>query len=123
MKYSSLLWGVVMYALMYLLWSTFLTYGFTAGYAPRFVTLAFLVALALFGARSLGFKSWHDILPYSFAWMLSIALLDIICVVPFTGWQLFYDWNLWVGYGLIVCVPLLAPLIRKERGSVYGHDA
>lgn len=124
MNYSSLSWGVIIYALMYLLWSVFAIYGFTAGYAPRFIGLGALVLLALIAGRSLKFHSWHDILPYSLFWLGSVVVLDIICTVPFTGWTLFYDWNLWVGYGLIVCVPLLAPLTRIVPATPsYSHDA
>src|SRR3989338_1984514 len=63
-------WGVVIYAVMFLLWSAFVTYGFVEGMAPRILGLVILVALAITAGRSLKANSWHDIIPYSICWGL-----------------------------------------------------
>lgn len=104
--------GVTIYAIMYLLWSGFMLYGFTEGIAPRIAALAVLVGLALAAGRSLHLDMWKDILPYSLAWTAIVAVLDVLFTVPFTGWALFSDWNLWVGYSLILLVPLFAPRLK-----------
>ncbi len=114
MKYSAFVsWGIVMYAIMFLLWSGFVVYGFVEGVAPRLVGLTVLIVLATVAGRSLRFHRWQDILPYSLSWVAVVAILDIILTVPFTGWALFSDWNIWVGYALIAFVPLLAPLLNR----------
>ncbi len=127
MRYSALIsWGVVIYAVMFLLWSGFVVYGFVEGVLPRLVGLGILILLALIAGRSLRLHGWHDILPYSLSWVAVVAILDIILTVPFTGWALFSDWNIWVGYALIACVPLLAPLLERAwpRGALRErHDA
>src|SRR3990167_7992781 len=102
MKYSALAWGIVLYAIMFLLWSGFVLYGFAEGIAPRLTGLLVLIGLALLAGRALHYGSWRDILPYSIAWTVIVAILDMVFTVPFTGWALFSDWNIWVGYALIV---------------------
>jgi hypothetical protein len=121
MRYGALIsWGVVMYAIMFLLWSGFLMYGFVEGVAPRLTGLVVLIVLALTAGRSL------NILPYSLTWVVVVAILDIILTVPFTGWGLFSDWNIWVGYALIACVPLLSPLLKRawpRPSKLESHES
>ena len=100
-------WGVVIYAVMFLLWSAFVTYGFVEGMAPRILGLVILVALAITAGRSLKANSWHDIIPYSICWGLIMAVFDVFMSVPFAGWQIFSDWNVWLGYGVVALAPLL----------------
>ena len=113
MKYGALFgWGIVIYAIMSLLWSGLVIYGIAATSASLFIRLCALIVLATIAGRSLRFHSWKDILPYSIFWALMMAGLDAIYTVPFSGWALYTDWYLWVGYGLVAAVPLLAPLLR-----------
>jgi len=124
MKYSALLtWGIIMYAIMFLLWSGFTLYGFSDGALPRIIGLLVLVSIAIYAGRSLRFSAWRDILPYSIAWTIAVILLDVIFSVPFTGWGLFADWNVWVGYALIVFIPLFAPYTVKSHAPYPRHDA
>lgn len=124
MRYGALLgWGIVMYAIMFLLWSGFVLYGFVEGLLPRIVGLSVLIALALLAGRSLRFHLWRDILPYSIAWTIVVVVLDVVFTVPFTGWALFSDWNIWVGYAMILFVPLLAPYSTRFRVPVRSPDS
>ncbi len=116
MKYGALVgWGIVIYAIMYLTWSGFILYGFVEGLLPRLASLAVLIALATIAGRSLHLHTWKDVLPYSVAWVLTIALLDAIFSVPYSGWQLYADWNVWVGYCLVLLVPLFGPYTRPRH--------
>lgn len=118
MRYGKLLgWGIVIYAVMFLLWTGFVTYGFVEGIVPRILGLAFLIGLALIAGSSLRFHSWHDILPYSLTWAIMMALFDGIFSVPYAGWQLYFDWNVWFGYAVVAVAPLFAPYFRLERFS------
>ncbi len=118
MKYGALFgWGIVIYAVMFLLWSAFVTYGFVSGAAPRLVGLLILIALALLAGRSLGFASWRDILPYSFTWGVMMSLIDAVMSAPVTGWAMYADWNIWFGYSLVVLAPLFAPYIPRFLGK------
>jgi hypothetical protein len=119
---ARLSWGVVIYAIMFLLWNIFVLYGFVGGIYPRALGMLVLVTLALIAGRAILFASWRDILPYSVGWMVIAGIFDSIVSVPYTGWSIFLDWNLWVGYALIVCVPLFAPLShRSAPPSALGH--
>lgn len=112
MKYSSLFgWGIVIYAVIFLVWNGLLLYGVT-GNLSRITLLLTLVVLATIAGRSLRLSSPKDILSYSLAWMVIVALLDALFSVPSAGWQLYTDWNVWVGYLLVLTVPLLAPYTR-----------
>ena len=124
MKYGLLFgWGIGIYAVMFLLWSGFVTYGFVDGVAPRIVGLLVLLAVAVIAGRSLRAHSWRDILPYSVSWGIMMALLDMTFSVPLTGWQLYADWNVWVGYALVALFPLFALYPSFERFSRRSSES
>lgn len=110
-------WSIVIYAVMFLVWSAFVTYGFIAGWVPRVIGLLILIATALIAGRSLRASSWRDILPYSLSWGIMMAVLDGIMSVPFAGWQVYADWNVWFGYAVVALAPLLALYPQFERFS------
>ncbi len=119
MKYGLLFgWGIGIYATMFLLWSSFVTYGFINGAGPRVAGLIALLVISVCAGRSLRAHSWRDILPYSVSWGIMTALLDAVVSVPLTGWQLYADWNVWVGYLLVALLPLFSLYPRFER--FYG---
>jgi hypothetical protein len=101
-------WGIAIYAVMFLLWSAFVAYGFVDGYLPQIIGLIVLVGVMYRAGKSLPVSSWETALPYALGWLVIIGLLDILLSVPFAGWEIFADWNLWVSYALIAIVPLLA---------------
>ena len=118
MKVAVLAWGVVIYAIMFLTWNGLAIYGLSNGIIPRLFQLAVLIAVMTVAARTLRFTTWHDILPYSLSWAVIVALLDAVFAVPFGGWQIYQDWNIWVGYTLVAVLPLLAPYARR----IPGHE-
>jgi len=111
-------WGIAIYAVMYLLWSAFVTYGFVEGLVPRILGLLALIAVSIVAGKSLRATTWHDILPYSLSWGIMMALFDIIMSVPFAGWYIFADWNVWFGYGIVVLAPLLSLHPAFQRFSI-----
>ena len=113
-------WGVVIYAVMFLLWSAFVTYGFMFGWAPRIVGVLVLVTVAILAGRSLRVSSWHDILPYSLSWGMMMIILDGVMNVPLAGWQVFTDWGVWFGYSVVVLAPLLSLYPRFTRSPARG---
>jgi hypothetical protein len=115
MKYGALLgWGIGIYAVLSLVWSGFVIYNVAQGIVPRLVQLLVLVLLALIAGRSLRLNSWKDILPYSAFWALEAAALDAIYTVPFSGWALYGNYVVWLGYATLALIPLLGPLFRRE---------
>jgi hypothetical protein len=115
MKYGALFgWGIAIYAVLSLVWSGFVIYGFAQGMLPRLTEFVLLLALSFVAGRSLRFVSWKDVLPYSVTWGIEAVLLDAIYSVPFSGWTLYANPALWFGYAIVVCVPLLTTLFRRE---------
>lgn len=100
-------WGIIIYAVMFLLWSLFLTYGFVEGLVPRVVGLLALLFMTIVAGRSLRAGRWHDILPYSLCWGITMVIIDAVANVPYTGWGIFADWSIWFGYAVVVAGPLL----------------
>jgi hypothetical protein len=116
MKWGALFgWGIAIYAIITLSWNGLVIYQYSTGFAPRIFQLAVLIALSIIAGRSLKFSSWTDILPYSIFWAVMMGLLDFVYTVPFGGVQIYTDWNLWVGYALVVILPLFAPLTRFTK--------
>ena len=116
MKYIGVVgWGISIYAIMSLLWSGFITYGFVEGLAPRMVGLLVLIGLALMAGSSLRLYTWSDILPYAITWAVLMAILDGIFSVPYAGWQLYADLNVWFGYLVVLVAPLFAPYLTLVR--------
>ncbi len=104
---STLGWGVVLYALLALSWTGFTLYGLATSSFSLLLQLLILTLVATVAARSLNLPHWVDIVPYSFTWAGVAIALDVMYKVPFLGWLYFADWTLWVGYALIVIVPLI----------------
>ena len=122
MKLGSLLgWGIVIYAILSLAWSGFVTYGISSGIAGRVFEFVILLIICLIAGRALKFKMWKDILPYSIVWAIVVAGLDAIYSVPSQGWGFYSAWYVWAGYALVVVLPLFAPLTRvtKEPHGVW----
>lgn len=109
MRYGKLLgWGIAVYAVLSLVSSGLITYGFTGTLLARSLVLIVLVIVALIAGHALRLRSWKDILPYSLGWACLMIVLDAIFVVPLTGWELYQGWNAWFGYVLVAVVPLFA---------------
>lgn len=116
MKYGKLLgWGIVIYAVVFLAWTGFLTYGVVEGYTPFILNLVVLLAVTYIAGRTLHLPSWSDIMPYSIGWAIVVMILDTVFVVPFSGWTIYSDWHVWLGYALVVIVPLFTSTIAPWR--------
>jgi len=105
-------WGIVIYAIMYVASNALLIYGVSGGISGIIARLVILIVVALIAGRSLQLMSWKDILPYSFGWALIAIGLDAILTLPLSGAGMYSNWNIWIGYTLVVLLPLLAPSSR-----------
>ena len=114
MRYTSLLGGGIgIYAIAYLVWSVFVTYGFVTGLAPHIFGFLILLATLAIITHSLRLVSWAEILPYSLTWALVMIALDAVLSVPVYGWSMYADWNVWVGYAIVALVPLIVPKVWR----------
>ncbi len=123
MKYlSRLSWGIVIYAIMYLFSNALAIYGFAGGIPAIAERLVMLVIITTIAGRALRFNSWKDILPYAVLWTVTVLALDAVFTLPFSGVQMYANWNLWIGYALVMLLPLAAPLTRsrKDEGGMIS---
>lgn len=107
-------WGIVVYAILYLLVAALSLYSLYPSLVSRIVTVIVLTFMLLIAGISLRVTTVKDVLPYSLFWMLEVIALDAVFTVPFIGWQLYLDWNVWVGYVLVALVPLFCVLKLKQ---------
>ncbi len=115
-------WGIVIYALMYLLWSGLVLYGLSAGLLSLFIRLFALLSITTIAGMSMHFVNWRDLVPVSLAWAAIAAGMDGVFLVPFSGWALYANWSVWVGYTLIALIPLIAHMLLTRRiPSVASH--
>ncbi len=116
MKWGKLFgWGIAIYAAVFLAWSILVIHGFIEGLAPRALLAATLAAVLVVAGRDLRLHQWYDVLPYSIGWILIIIVFDLVCAVPVSGWEIWHDWNIWVGYLMVLLVPLLTVSPRKRH--------
>jgi hypothetical protein len=109
-------WGIVIYAVMYLLWSGLVMYGLSFGIVSLLIRVAVLAIVTTIAARALRLISRIDILPYSIGWAVIAVALDAVFLVPFSGWALYGEWGVWAGYILVAILPLLTlSLLRTPR--------
>jgi hypothetical protein len=110
-------WGIVIYSVLSLVWSGLALYGFSGSILARIVVLATLITVAAVATRALRLVTERDIAPYAIGWVIVAALLDAVFVVPSAGWGIYSNWNLWVGYILLFCVPFIVIAVSKKRST------
>jgi hypothetical protein len=110
-------WGIVIYAVVFLVWTGTGIYGFTQGVEPYIAELLALIIVCLWAGSELKFRTWKDIFPYSFGWAVIAVALDALYVVPLQGWGWYEQWATWISYALIALLPLLSVYLRKKTSS------
>ena len=107
MNYKKLFgYGILIYVALFVYWSALIAYGAEQGIISQIVSLIIIAALACFAGHKLETKSVNKIIRYSVGWTVIVALLDVLFTVPFTGWEVFNEWSVWVGYAIILLIPL-----------------
>ena len=110
-------WGIVIYAVMYLLWSGLVIYGLAAGVFSLVVRLIALAVITTIAGRAQRLTTWKDLVPFSIVWAVVAVILDAIFLVPFSGWSLYATWSVWVGYALVAIIPLFTSFWRPRAAS------
>lgn len=110
-------WGIVIYAVLYLAWSGLVIHGFSGMFLSRIVVIATLVTVATLATKSLRLMHERDVLPYAIGWVVLAACFDAVFAVPSAGWAMYSDWNVWVGYFLLLIVPLIVTAVSRKSVS------
>ena len=109
MNYKKLFgFGVLIWAVAYLVATAFVAYKMGESLLAQIVITLAVIAASCFCGWALELNSVKEILKYSASWLVIAFVLDLILTVPFTGWRIFYSWELWAGYLAILLVPLLS---------------
>ena len=106
---------------MYLFSNGLAVYGAAGGIPALIARLIMLVIITAIAGRALRFRSWKDILPYAIFWAFTVVVLDAVFTLPFSGIAMYSNRNLWVGYALVMLLPLAAPqmfVFRDDAGSI-----
>lgn len=108
-------WGVVIYAIMYLAWSGFVIYGFSLGIVSLIARFSILALITIIAARAMHLSDTKDLIGNALVWAAVAVGLDMVFLVPFSGWALFASWSVWAGYALIVVFPLAYTMLRNRK--------
>jgi len=116
MNYKKLFgYGVAVWATAYIVATVLMIYGLFDNVIAKAILVLIVASAAYLAGRNINSDSIISVLKYSVVWLIMALILDAIITVPFTGWGLFTQWNVWVGYAVILLVPLFA--IKKEISS------
>ncbi len=105
-------WGALIWVVMFV-WVTVIMFVFklTTGWFPYMLTWIATVLLAWLAATKSNLKNYGDSLFASVIWIATGLLLDWIITTKFNA-KIFSSWSLWVGYGLLLVVPLF--FVKKK---------
>jgi hypothetical protein len=118
MARSILGWGTVIYAVVYLVWAIIVVHGLSESIFARCAMLLTLLAVLAIATTSLRTLSKNDIYPLSFGWASVALFFDALLIAPISGFAIFAQWNVWVGYLLMLFIPHLVIRVRARR----SHD-
>ena len=108
MNYMKLVgFGALIWVVAYIIATAFVAYGMSEGLLVHGVIIVGVALAAFFAGRKVGASSAGEMLKYSFGWVVIGLVLDAALTVPFTGWDIYMSWGVWVGYLVVLLVPLL----------------
>jgi len=108
MNYKKLFgFGVMIWAVAYLIATAFVAYGAMDALWAKTVLILVVAVVVFLAGKNLKSASVMNALKYSASWVVIGLILDMILTVPFTGWEIFSTWDLWVSYALVLLLPLL----------------
>lgn len=109
MNYKKLIgFGVLIWAVAYVLAMAFYAYHVLGALWAKIILDIVVAVFAFFAACNLKKSSALKILAYSVVWVIIAFLLDLLLTVPYSGMGIYKTWDLWIGYALVLIVPLFA---------------
>lgn len=106
--------GAFIWVVAYIVATAFVAYSISEGLLMSSVMIVVVALAAFFVGRNVRVSSVGDMLKYSFGWVVVGLVLDAALTVPFTGWDIYMSWSLWVGYLAVLLVPLLSVKARPQ---------
>jgi hypothetical protein len=100
--------GVGIWLVAFVVASIFIALGRIDAIAAKLIVPLAVGVAAYFAGRMLKLQSYVEMLRHSALWVAIAIVLDALVTVPFAGWQIFAQWNVWLGLALVLTAPLLA---------------
>jgi hypothetical protein len=120
MKYKKIVGlGALIWGIAFITAAIFVAFSAIDTILAKIVVPFAVGVAAFFGGKMIDVELPKDILKYSIVWVVIGLLLDLVVTVPFTGWGIFAQWNVWLGYALILFAPLLGkrnPFMSQTPG-------
>ena len=116
MNYKKLIgFGILLWIIAFVIASVFVGAKAIDSIVAK-ITVPIVVGIAaFFVGKNLKLKSISETLKYSATWIVIGVLLDMAVTVPFTGWGIFAEWNVWLGYFFVLTAPLLATKLSSKN--------
>jgi cell division protein FtsW (lipid II flippase) len=96
--------------------SGFVAYEMQNSLLAKIVTLLAIAIVACFAGKCVRKDSATGIIKYSIGWVVIVFILNILICSRFVD-NFFSQWNVWVGYALILLIPLLSCKCCKKTES------
>ena len=120
MNYKKLIgFGALIWGTAFITMTAFVAYQM-GNYVLSTAILWIVVAIvAYLCGKNLQFVSRAQALKYSASWVAVGLIMDSIFTVPFTGWTIFSAWELWLGYILVLVVPLFTVKTQQTPQQTF----
>lgn len=105
--------GVLLWILMFVIVSAFIAFNIYQLKWMQIVTAIIAGVIAFLLAGSAKPNKVIIALGFGFCWVVIGVILDAVITMRFNA-EIFNSWSLWLGYALI----LLVPLLRVKKGEV-----
>ncbi len=117
MNYKKLIgFGLLIYTAAFLVMSGFVAYGAQNSLTAKIITLLVIAIATCHAGKSVKKDSAAGIKKYSIGWVVIVFILNVLICSRFVD-NFFSQWNVWVGYALILLIPLLPCKCCKKSES------
>ena len=104
--------GILIWVVAFAIASAFVAYNAIDTLIAKITVPVVVGIVTFFAGKNLKLKEPKEAVRYSIVWVVIGILLDTIFTVPFTGWGIFMQWNVWLSYILVFTLP---PAVTKLK--------
>lgn len=104
--------GILNWVIAFIVASIFVAYKADSSLAAEIIIPVAVGITAFYLSTKLPARTMVESLCYSVGWVIIAAILDMVATVPFTGWEIFTEWHIWLGYGLIFIAPIITQHVQ-----------
>jgi len=112
-------YGLLVWIFIFVLVSIFIGFKFTNRYVVNGAVYVLIIAAGFILGRKITVKGWGEAAVVGLLWVLGGLVLDLIITVRFTGYEIFKEWMMWLGYAILFVVAILGT--KKETTSIIQN--